>query len=131
MCATSDPERGTFVHPAGEIDESDALWKLPRWYRVVFVSDDGMHLITGYDGINLVPRERPSETVVVEFWKRGSLLKSYSLGDLGYSRGRLRKTASHYHWGGYLGIGEDGLFRRDGRRRGAGVRSGDRRSPSA
>lgn len=111
MCATSDPELGTFVHPADETDEADALWKLPRWYRVLFVTDDGIHLITGYDGMNLVPRDRPSETVVVEFWKRGSLVESYSLGDLGYSRARLRKTASHYHWGGYVGIGEDGRFR--------------------
>lgn len=111
MCATSDPELGTFVHPADGSDESDVLWKLPRWYRVLFVTDDGMHLVTGYDGMNLVPQERPSETVVVEFWKRGSLVKSYSLGDLGYSRGRLQRTVSHYHWGGYLGIGEDGLFR--------------------
>lgn len=49
--------------------------------------------------------------MVVAFWEAGKLLESYSLGDLGYSARNLEKTASHYHWGRYLGIGNDGRFR--------------------
>jgi hypothetical protein len=37
--------------------------------------------------------------------------KSYTLADLGYERGDLQRTASHFHWGGYRGFDEDGRFR--------------------
>ena len=38
-------------------------------------------------------------------------MNRYTIGELGYSRGDLVETVSHYHWGNFLGIGEDGLFR--------------------
>lgn len=110
ICATSVPTEGTFVHEPGENDPAKAIWSLPEWHRVFFVSEDGV-LITGYSGINLVPRENPSSTVILEFWREDGLLESYELAELGYPRERLQQTASHYRWGGYLGLGEDGMFR--------------------
>lgn len=110
ICATSLPGGGTFIHEPGNANRDDALWSLPEWHRVFFVSDEGV-LITGYAGINLVPKDDPSSTVVLEFWRDAKRVASYTLAELGYPRKRLQRTASHYHWGGYLGLDDDGMFR--------------------
>lgn len=111
ICVTSDPKEGTFAHRPETPSVGQALWTLPRWHRVLFIADDGRHLITGYNGVNLVPRARPEQTVVAEFWRDGTLLESYTLRELGYSADRLEPTVSHYSWGHYVGLGSDGLFR--------------------
>lgn len=111
VCATSDPKLGTWVHPADAKERSSALWTIPGWYRALWVTDDGGRLITGYDGLNLVPQAEPSATTILTFWESGRLLKAYTLADLGYSPSSLEKTASHYHWGNYAGVGDDGKFR--------------------
>ena len=107
-CVTSDPIEGTFGHPPGEA--TPASWRIHRWFRVVYLSDDGQHLVTGFDGMNLVPTEDPEQTKIVEFWNEGQLAKSYTLSDLGYEQSDLQRTVSHYHWGGYGGFDADGNF---------------------
>lgn len=109
FCVTSDPTEGTSVHPAGAPERP--LWTLPGWFRVADVSDDGRHLVTGYDGMNLVPRRDPERVTVLTFWHEGKQGVSYTLGDLGYESSDLQATVSHYYWGDYLGFDEDGRFR--------------------
>jgi len=110
LCFTSDPDGGfTWGHPQGKPEPP--TWVLPGWFRVAFLADDGEHLVTGYDGGNLVPREVPETITVVSFWYQRRLLKSYTLDDLGYTKSKLQETASHYAWGSYEGFGADGRFR--------------------
>jgi hypothetical protein len=109
VCLTTDPEDGTTVHRAEAPDRP--LWRVTEWFRVAYVSDDGKHLVTGYGGMNLVPIEHPERTTVLTFWHEGEEGKSYTLADLGYERGDLQRTASHFHWGGYRGFDPDGRFR--------------------
>ena len=110
-CVTSDPKEGTFSHPPGAADSSAALWTLPGWYRVAYLADDGDHLVTGYNGNNLVPLGDSEGIEILTFWRRGQSLQSYRLSDLIASKKALRRTPSHYHWGGYEGFDADGNFR--------------------
>ena len=108
-CATSDPEAGTFGHPRDRPD-AEPGWRIPRWFRVLYVADDGAHAVTGHDGL-LAPVDDPAATVVVVFWKDGERVASHTLANLGYTRRDLRRTVSHYFWGDYQGWDEEGRFR--------------------
>lgn len=109
FCFTADPRTGTSVHAAKEPARS--LWTLPAWHRVAYVSDDGEHLVIGFDGVNLVPVDDPEQVRIVQFWNRGKLTKGYTLRDLGYQRDALQRTVSHYAWGSYEGFDARGHFR--------------------
>lgn len=109
FCVTSDPQSGTFVHRAGE--DGKPLWSIPKWFRVLYLADDPDLLVTGYDGQNLVPLDAPGDIEVLTFWNRGNVIRSYELSELVADLGRLQRTASHYHWGNYLGFDTDGNFR--------------------
>lgn len=108
-CVTSDPQDGTFVHgPQGGAVEASP-WRIPEWFRTFWVLD-GQHLITGYNGLNLVPLNDPEDTTILRFWRSGELMTSYTLQDLGYRRQDFQKTVSHYHWGDYTGLDSKGRF---------------------
>jgi hypothetical protein len=109
FCVTSDPAAGTFAHAPGKPDEP--LWSIPRWFRVVYLADDPEVLVTGYDGVNLVPRRSPGTVELLTFWHRGKAVRAYRLDELVTDLRRLQKTASHYNWGRYLGFDSDGNFR--------------------
>lgn len=108
FCVTSDPSGGTSAHTSAEPEIH--LWQVPAWFRVAYLHDDGEHLVTGFDGMNLVPVDDPERAQILEFWHRGKLLELYTLGDLGYRREDLRRTVSHYVWGDYVGFDADGHF---------------------
>lgn len=109
FCVTSDPRSGTFAHRAGE--DGEPLWSIPKWFRVLYLADDPDLLVTGYDGHNLVPLDAPGDIEVLTFWSRGKVVRSYELSELVADLGRLQRTASHYHWGNYLGFDDEGNFR--------------------
>ena len=96
-CAVSDPDTNLTVVSARNSNE--ALWRIPGWHRWVFVSDDGKSVVTGYGGMNLVPRDVKMDEVVLRFYHRGALVRSVRLGDLYRNKSQLRETVSHYHWG--------------------------------
>ena len=50
--AVSEPKAGTRLE-ACEATQSALV--LPDWHRSLFVADDGKHLVTQYDGLNLLP----------------------------------------------------------------------------
>ena len=109
-CFTSDPEEGTFRHARGAADAAKARWRVPGWHRVAYLADDGDHLVTGYDGMNLVPIENPGQVEILTFWRRGEPVRCYRLSEL-VSTAALVRTASHQHWGDYEGFDPDGNFR--------------------
>jgi hypothetical protein len=110
FCVTSDPRQGTFAHTPDRPGVDEARWRIPRWFRVLYASDDPDLLVTGYDGSNLVPVEAPATVEILAFWRHGKLVRAYKLAELVDVR-RLRPTASHFYWGDYQGFDADGLFR--------------------
>lgn len=104
------------------------LWKMSGWYRVAFVADDGKHMVTGYDGWNLVAKADLDQTML-QFWGEGSLVRSVALGELISDVTKLEPTVSHWHWGTYVGFRSDGLFEVetvDGKRHHYDVVTGER-----
>ena len=110
FCVTSDPQQGTFAHSPDRPGVDGARWRIPRWFRVLYASDDPDLLVTGHDGISLVSAEAPAAVEILDFWRRGKLVRTYKLGELVDVRS-LRPTASHLYWGDYQGFDTDGLFR--------------------
>lgn len=106
ICADMDPKNGTIVYRKADGPETP-LWAMPGWFRVAFVADDGQHLVTGYDGQNLLARRNPDE-VMLRFWADGQLLRSVRLRELLPDLGKLQRTVSHWHWGNYRGFDADG-----------------------
>ncbi len=115
ITVVSDPKRGTTVR---NTKKNTFLWKLPRWYRSLFPSNDGIHLVTIYDGLNLIP-EFDESLVLFSFWRSGDKVRDVRLKELAPNKGVLHKTVSHYHWGMAEGITESNLLsvkRADGKR---------------
>jgi hypothetical protein len=80
------------------MSDGKALWKIPGWHRIVFVSDTGFVAI-GDEGINLLPLNYKTDVVLIELWHDGRFIHQIRLGDLVHNPKRLRRAASHYYWG--------------------------------
>jgi len=114
--AISDPEKGTRVLDNATRRE---LWSMPGWFRWLFVADDGVHVVTGYDGMNLIPPDAADDLVLLTFWENGKAIRRVPLKEIVSSRSILTRTVSHYHWGTIEGINAAGFLvvnRSDGRR---------------
>jgi hypothetical protein len=88
------------------------LWEMSGWFRVAALCDDGEHLITGYDGVNLIPANYDPKMIMLTFYRRGNPFRSISLQELVPDLAKLQPTASHVYWGYYTGF-ENGLYRVD------------------
>jgi hypothetical protein len=106
--AVSDPKAGTRVEDA---NSHKLLWSLPDWHRALFVADDGKHLVTEYDGLNLIPTDFSDDLVLFTFWREGSKLREIRVRDFVPDHRILRQTASHYYWGIVYGIDAQGLLK--------------------
>lgn len=87
------------------------LWSVEGWFRVAALANDGQTLVTGYDGVNLLPAGFSDEQVLLTFHRPGGPVKTVTLRQLVPDRNKLRKTASHYYWGEYLGFDPQGRYR--------------------
>ena len=65
--AISDPKAGTSVE---EVTQHKVLWSIPAWHRRLFVADDGKHLVTQYDGLNLLPTDFTDDLVLLTLARR-------------------------------------------------------------
>lgn len=109
--AVMDPDTNlTTVYFTGN-QPRKKLWTMLGWYRVAFLSGDGEHLVVGHEGGNLLPLDVQDDHIMAYFVRRGEVIAMLRLADLVKNPAGLRRTASHYLWGNYLGIDEDGRFR--------------------
>jgi hypothetical protein len=108
--AVADPKRHavTVYRVAGR--ERTELWATPRWERSFDVADDGDHLVACYSGLNLLPLDYKPEWTMIEFYKRGKLIRAWSLRELVPDLGKLERTVSHYSWGSCVGFNAKGLY---------------------
>ena len=89
------------------------------WFRWLFVSNDGIHVVTGYDGMNLIPTDYTDDLVLFTFWGKGRRIRSVTLKEVVPRKSILTRTVSHYHWGSIEGINDKGLLvvvRADGKK---------------
>jgi hypothetical protein len=76
--AISDPKPGTSVE---DVMQYKVLWSLPGWHRSLFGADDGKHLVTQYDGLNLLPTDFTDDLVLLTFWRQGSKIRDVRVRD--------------------------------------------------
>jgi hypothetical protein len=81
----------------------EELWRMPHWYLTAFLSDDGEYLTTGYPGNNLLDLDCAASTPMLQFYRRGTLVKTVALGEILRSLKSLQRTVSHFAWGFYRG----------------------------
>lgn len=86
------------------------LWALKGWFRDAYLTDDGAHLVTGYDGLNLLQRDYQSDTTMLTFWRQGRKVRDVPLSEMIADVSRLVPTVSHYLWGHSEGIDSEGRF---------------------
>lgn len=79
-------------------------WSLRPWRRQVFLANDGDHLVIGPPGLNLIPLETKPGDALLVFMNREAVVQVVAVGDLFPRLSSLRRTASHYAWGGVIGI---------------------------
>lgn len=99
----SSPEKGTWVLNNAT---NQKLWSMTDWYRWIFVSNDGDYLVTGYNGLNLIPSSYTDDLVLFTFWKRGKEIRKVTLKEIVPDKSILLRTASHYLWGTIIGIND-------------------------
>jgi hypothetical protein len=93
--AVSDPKTGTEVE---DLTPHKVLWRLPDWHRSMFVANDGRHLVSEYEGLNLIPVDFRDDLVLLTFWREGKKIREVRVGDLFPDHSILLRTASHYLW---------------------------------
>ena len=64
MRAISEPKAGTHIE---DTKRHKVLWCLPDWHRSLSVANDGKHLVTQYDGLNLIPIDFTDDLVLLTF----------------------------------------------------------------
>jgi hypothetical protein len=98
IVAVADPAVGSVSIRSARSDQE--LWSIPGWHRWVFVADDGLHAVIGYDGMNLIPVDFSDSLVLFTFWSEGRKVREVTLREFVPSRSILKRTVSHYYWGG-------------------------------
>ncbi len=125
--AKSDPKKNLTTIRRARTKKK--LWTIPGWYRDLTVSNDGRHVVTGYDGINLIPRGYDNDLVLFTFWSEGERVRGVTVKEFIPHPSILEETVSHYHWGSIQGIDQDNRLvvrRADGRKFRYALESGTR-----
>jgi hypothetical protein len=107
--AVSDPESS--ITRVEDAKLHKVLWSLPDWYRSLFVANDGKHVVTEYDGLNLLPTDFRDNLVLLTFWREGKKIREVTVRDLFPDLSILQRTASHYAWCEDIGIDEQGRLK--------------------
>ena len=91
-------------------DGSAPIWRMPGWFRIAALSNDGDHLVIGYGGGELIPLDFDRTFIILYFYERGELIREVPLGELIGDLASLQRTASHYFWGNFLGFDAHGHY---------------------
>src|SRR5438874_1475868 len=75
----SEPSRDTRIE---DVKQRKVLWRLPGWHRAMFVANDGKHVVTEYDGLNLIPKDFTPNLVLLTFWSAGKKINEITVGQL-------------------------------------------------
>ena len=106
--AVSDPKSGTSVE---DVKQQKILWRLPDWHRKLYVADDGKHIVSEYDGLELIPTDFSDDLALFTFWSNGKKIRDVTLKEFVPNRKMLEETASHYYWGRIEGFDAHGRLK--------------------
>jgi hypothetical protein len=67
IVAESDPATGLTTVYRVTNGVREPRWAMAGWYRAIYPADDGEHLVLGFDGLNLAPKNAPDDLVVLRF----------------------------------------------------------------
>lgn len=115
FCVTTDPgpvcekfcdrrypgPKTTFAYPKGQ--PKSKLWEMPRFVQTAFLSDDGEYLVIGYPYESLILDYKPTDSLV-SFYRRGTLIKAWTVQEIIKDLNKLERTMSHWWWGHFLGF---------------------------
>jgi hypothetical protein len=79
------------------------IWRMAKWPYNAYLSDDGEYLTVGYPGNNLLDLDCTPALPMLQFYRRGTLIRSVTLGEVIIDMKSLQRTVSHYSWGYYRG----------------------------
>jgi hypothetical protein len=111
--AVTDPkDQTTTVYRATPDGKAVRSWAMYGYLRFAWLADDGDHLVADPDGwAGLVPLDYDKgHPILYYFLRRGELVNKATLGQIIGDLSKLRRTASHYHWGSSVGFDEGGRF---------------------
>jgi hypothetical protein len=106
--AVSDPKTGTQIV---DVNGGKVLWSLPDWYRSIYVADDGKHIVTEYNGMNLIPVDFRDDLVLLTFWSERTRIRQVTVKDVFPDRKGLQRTSSHYAWRLHIDFDRRGRLR--------------------
>jgi hypothetical protein len=101
--AIADPSSGTRIV---EAESGRELWKIARWCRWCYLSNDGEHLAVANDA-GLVPLDVTEAWESLTFWDHGRKIRSVYLRDIVPNQSMLQRMQSHYMWGYINNIDEN------------------------
>jgi hypothetical protein len=108
FCVDSTPSIDTVFRCIGQPDSDRCHWSIPGWHRNVLVSDYGVVAVV-YDGGKLLPLDYDPETVLIQLWKNGRMVRAIHACEV---KGiRHRRIASHYEWGIVRGFDQNERIR--------------------
>jgi hypothetical protein len=85
----------------------EVLWRIPRWTRLLYLSNDGAHAAEVYSGLNLIPLDSTLDFVLVTLWTRGEKSGEVTLRELVASMSVVPRTVSHLYWGRVNGFADN------------------------
>jgi hypothetical protein len=109
--AIADPQRGAVSIYRVEGRNRSELWSISPWERSFHLSNDGESLVVCYSGLNMVPLDYEPSWTMLQFYRRGVLVRKWTLGELVPDLSKLKRTASHHYWGNCAGFDSAGGFR--------------------
>jgi len=107
-CARRDPKENRVVAYKPGMEQV-VLWTAQGWSRVATLADDGVHMVLGYEGMNLIPVDYDPDMKMLTFFRRGEVIRRVALSAI-VGGEALQRTVSHWYWGDYLGLDADGYF---------------------
>jgi hypothetical protein len=98
------------VNEGGEVLvwSMDAASVLDDEHRTLFVANDGQSVVLAYN--NYIWNDYSPHVVMVHFINRGRVVGQVTLGELLPDLSKLERTTSHFSWGDYNGINDQGQF---------------------
>lgn len=110
--AVSDAERGvTTAYRIAPNGKKVEMWSVPGWYGVAALSANCEYLVTGYEGMNLIPVDFDRGLAMLAFYRGGKMIRQVRLDQIVRDLTKLQRTVSHFYWGNYLGVQGGYLFR--------------------
>jgi hypothetical protein len=94
--AVADPKNNLITVYQTEGLNRTELWKREGWERAFDLADDGEHMVVCYSGLNLLPLNYETGSAMLSFYKRGVVIRKWSLRELIPDLSKLKRTVSHY-----------------------------------